>query len=93
MLECVSYTSVNKSTCQGVATIRVPKWGIKISGISLHVKDDKRWINFPSRIKKNGKETEYYSYISFDKKDHKIKFCEMVKQAIDAYNSIPKNKT
>jgi len=85
MIECIRYTPVNKSTCLGVTTIRVHKWGVKISGISLHQKDGKRWVNFPARVVDLNGETKYYPYISFDERSHKDKFCEMVKQAIDVH--------
>ena len=85
MLECVRYSPVNKSTCLGVATILVPKWGVEISGISLHQKDGKRWVNLPARIVDDGIEKKYYQYIRFLDRDHKDKFCEMVKQAIDVH--------
>lgn len=102
MFKCISYTPVNKSTCLGVATIEVPRWGVEISGISLHQKDGKRWVNLPSRIKEeetvdeNGEKKivkKYYQYLRFPVKEHKNKFCEMVKQAIDthaaAMNAMP----
>ena len=85
MFKCVRYSPVNKSTCLGVATIEVPKWGVEISGISLHQKDGKRWVNLPARIVDDGVEKKYYQYIKFSEKDHKDKFCEMVKKAIDVH--------
>ena len=92
MIECIGFSPVNtQSTCQGVATIRVHKWGVDISGISLHAKDGKRWINLPARIKEEDGVTKYYPYIVFHKKEHKNKFCEVTKKAIDVYNATPKN--
>lgn len=85
MIECIRYTPINKSTCLGVATVFVPKWGVEISGIALHQKNGKRWINLPARIVEEGNEKKYYSYIRFPVKDHKDKFSEMVKQAIDTH--------
>jgi len=84
MIECVRYSPVNKSTCLGVATIFVPKWGVEISGISLHQKDGKRWVNLPARIVEEGPEKKYYPYIRFREKEHKERFCDMIKKAIDA---------
>jgi len=99
MIECLRYSPVNKSTCLGVATILVKKWGVEISGISLHQKDGKRWINFPARIveplqgnsyqneeAQEDQKPKYYPYLKFVEKSHKDKFCEVVKKAIDVYN-------
>lgn len=87
MIKCIKYSPINKKTCLGVATIFVEKWGIEIYGITLHQKDGKRWINFPSR-KYEDKETgemKYLAYFRFPEKDHYIKFCDAVKSAIDEY--------
>ena len=85
MIECVRYSPVNKSTCLGVATIFVPKWGIEISGISLHQKNGKRWVNLPTRIVEEGDEKKYYPYIRFPQREHKDEFCKQIKKAIDAH--------
>jgi len=87
MIECISYTPLNKSTCLGIATLRVSKWGVTLSGITLHQKDDQRWVNFPARVIEEGGKVKYYPYISFDKKEHKTKFIELVKNAIDDYRT------
>ena len=83
MIECIRYTAINKSTCLGMATIHVPKWKTKISGIALHQKDGKRWVNMPSRVVEENGEKKYYPYIYFDDKETKDLFCEEVKLAID----------
>ena len=78
MIECIRYSPVNRSTCLGVATVFVDKWGVEISGISLHKKDGKRWVNLPTRIITDGETKKYYPYIKFREPAHKDKFCELV---------------
>jgi len=83
MIECVRYTPINKSTCEGIATIFISKWGVEVSGIALHKKDGQRWINFPTRMIEEEGGRKYYPYIRFRESAHKDKFCELVKEAID----------
>ena len=85
MIECIRYTAINKSTCLGMATIHISNWKMTISGIALHQKDGKRWVNLPSRIVEENGEKKYYPYIYFDDKDTKDKFGEAVKKAIDEH--------
>jgi len=85
MIECVRYTPINKSTCLGLATVFVPKWGVEITGISLHEKNGKRWVNLPSKLVEEGEEKKYYPYVRFRDRELKDKFCELVKQAIDTH--------
>lgn len=86
MIECINFRSLNRGTLQGFADIFVPKWGVEIHGFTLHMKDGKRWINFPSKEYKNEKgETKYSSTIRFKKKDHYEVFCNEVKKAIDTW--------
>jgi len=83
MLECIHFSPVNKNTCVGMATIYIPNWHLEISGISLHEKNDKRWISLPARKYEKDGETKYSPYIRFKDKDIHNRFCEAVKKAID----------
>lgn len=86
MIECIKFKSYQKGTLQGYAEIYVPKWGIELSGFSLHMKDGRRWINFPSKEYKNEKgETKYIAQIRFRQKGLYENFCEQVKEAIDKW--------
>lgn len=69
----------------GAASIFVPKWGIEIHGITLHQKDGKRWINFPSRQYEKDGEKKYMPYFRFPNKDHYSLFCDAVKKAIERH--------
>ena len=59
MIECLKYKPINKGSLLGYADIFVPKMGLEIFGCSLHQKDGRRWVNFPSKnipmtmVKKN----------------------------------------
>lgn len=96
MIECIRYTKINRGTCLGLATIFIPKWGVELSGIALHMKNGKRWVNLPAREVSepievspehpDGIKKKYYQYMRFPKRDHKDKFCDLIKQAIDAHS-------
>lgn len=85
MVECIKYTPINKKSCLGIANIFVEKWGIEINSITLHQKEGRRWINFPSRMyeDKETKEKKYMPYFKFRDKELFVKFSEEVKKAID----------
>jgi len=68
-----------------VATIFIPKWGVEISGIWLHQKDGKRWVNLPARMVEEEGNKKYYPYIKFRDRENKDKFCELIKDAIDVH--------
>lgn len=93
MIECIKYFPLNKGNCLGFATIYVPKWDLQIFNLSLHQKDGKRWVNFPSRstTTPEGK-TEYYPYFRFKDPSNYQKFCEEVKMAIEV-KAAADNKT
>jgi len=84
MFECVNYIPINKNTCLGIATIRIPKWKMTITGFRLHQKEGKRWIQFPFRktTDKEGKEI-FPPNIWFDDRETKDKFCKFIIQAIE----------
>ena len=50
MIECIKYTEYAKQGClQGFADLYVKKWGLEIKGCSIYMKENQRWINFPSK--------------------------------------------
>ena len=85
MFECVRYSPINKSSCLGVATVFIPKWNVELSGVSLHQKEGKRWVNLPARVVEENGEKKYYPYVKFRERENKDKFCEKIKDAIDVY--------
>lgn len=84
-IECLKYIPLNKNNCLGIASIFVPKWGIEIHGISLHEKDGRRWINFPSRAYEKDGVKKYQPYFRFPNNDHYNLFCKTVKEAIERH--------
>jgi len=83
MIECTKYTPINKGTCLGSLSVYVDKWGLDIYGITLHQKNGKRWINFPSRMYEKDGEKKYVPYFRFKDAQVYEKFCEEVKKAVD----------
>jgi len=90
VIECIRYTAINKSTCLGVATIYISKWGIELSGISLHKKDSKRWVNLPSKVIEEGGEKKYFPILKFRENEHRDKFLKLIRDAINVYMSTDK---
>ncbi len=85
MIECIRFKSVAKGSLLGFADIFIPKWGIEIFGISLHMKDGKRWVNFPSKEIKTEGETKYFPHLRFREKLHMEEFSKRVKEAIEKH--------
>nr|CAB4126431.1 hypothetical protein UFOVP88_56 [uncultured Caudovirales phage] len=92
MIECKKFKSIGKGSLLGYADIYIEKWGLVIYGISLHMKDGKRWINFPAKeFKDEHGETKYMNHLRFEDKDpSKAKamfeaFSKQVKEAIDRH--------
>ena len=84
MIECIKWKSVSKGSLQGFADIYIPKWGIEIYGLSLHMKDGKRWINFPSKdVKGEDGTTKYFPHLRFKDKMHMEEFSKRCKEAIE----------
>lgn len=86
MIKCTKFVPFSSGTLQGFADFFIPKWGIFIHGCTLHSKDEKRWINFPSKeIINDEGEKIYLPYFHFEKKDHYRAFCMEAKKAVDAF--------
>ena len=84
-IECIRYTPINKNTCLGIAGIFVPKWGLEIYGLTLHQKDGKKWINFPSSMYEKDGEKKYAPYFRLRDADSYNRFCTAVKEAIEKF--------
>lgn len=83
-VECMNYKPVNKGSLLGFADLFVPKMGLEIYGCTLHQKDGRRWVNFPSREFTNDQgEKKYMSIVRFREKTHMNAFTELAKQAIE----------
>ena len=44
-----NYRPVGKNTLVGVCDIEIPHWHLRIRGCLYHRKNDKEWVDFPSR--------------------------------------------
>lgn len=82
-IECIKFRKYEKGTLQGFADLFVPKWGVEIYGFSLHEKNGKRWINFPSKEYEKDGEKKHVSYFRFRDAKHYNLFCNMAKDAIE----------
>lgn len=85
MIKCIRFKSHVKGSLQGFADIYVEKWDLEIYGLTLYMKNGKRWVNFPGKeIEKEG-ETKYYPFFRFKDKYNWQEFVIQVKKAIDEY--------
>ena len=89
-IECRSFKPFSSGTLKGFVDFYVPKWGVHIHGCSYHVKENRKWINFPSKEYTNDQgEKKYLPYLHFEKPEHKTAF---ISQAIDALENYLKNE-
>jgi hypothetical protein len=49
MIKILKYTPYDKPPIQGFIDISIDAWHLEIRGISLVMKDGKRWFNLPSK--------------------------------------------
>lgn len=88
MIECTRFKAFQKGYLQGFADISIPKWGVEIQGLSLYMKDGRRWVNLPGNEYTNKEgEKKYAPFLRFTEKDHYIAFVEAAKAAIDKWCS------
>jgi hypothetical protein len=85
MIKCIRFKSHVKGALQGFADIYVEKWDLEIFGLTLYMKDGKRWINFPGKEIEKDSETKFYPFFRFKNKNNWIEFVNQVKKAIDEY--------
>ena len=85
MIECTKFKSFQKGTLQGFADFYIPKWGVELNGCTLHMKDGKRWINFPSKEFDDNGEKKFAPLFKFRNKKHWEAFIEEGKRAIEKY--------
>ena len=86
MIECTSFRSFQNKTLLGFANFFIPEWNLEMYDCSLHMKDGKRWISFPSKeyTSKSG-EKKWSNYFRFKDVAVYEAFCEKAKEAIDKW--------
>lgn len=85
-IECKRYKAINKGTFVGYADLFLPEIGIEIFGCTLHQKDEKRWVNLPSKSFKTNKGVDKFSPIVRFKDPSAFKdFCICAKESIDNF--------
>jgi len=84
-IECFRYTPINKSSCLGIANIYISDWDLEIYGLTLHQKDGKKWVNFPTRSYEKDGIKKYATYFRFKETEHYTNFCTKAKEAIEKF--------
>lgn len=86
MIKCTKFRSYNSGTLQGFCDFFIEKWGVEITGCSLHMKEGRRWINLPSKEYQDEEgNTRYHAIIRFKNREHCEAFIERAKRALDEY--------
>lgn len=83
MIECMEFKRVDKGNLVGFADVFISGWGLEVYGLSLHEKNGRRWVNFPSKMYEKDGERKYAPYFRFRDSDKYRLFCEQVKEAIE----------
>lgn len=85
-IECISYRPVTKGSFIGFCDFHLLDYSMEIRGCTLYSKDDKRWINLPTRAYKNKEGQDKYSQIvRFRDQTEYQEFCASAKEAVDAF--------
>lgn len=87
-IECVSFREINAGNFVGFADLYLNEFGLELYGCTLYKKDEKRWINLPTRSYKSKDGQDRYSQVvRFREQSAYRDFCTLAKQAIDAFIS------
>ena len=85
MLKCTMFKPHEQGALLGFANILVEKWGVTLQGCKLFSQNGKRWVALPSVPYEKDGVKKYSECIRFENKEHKEKFCDMIKLAIDEF--------
>lgn len=85
-IEITNFTPLqSKGSLQGFVSVLLTEPGVEISGIAVHEKDDKRWLQLPAKpYKKPDGKTGWSYLISFREKKNYQQFQNATLEAIDA---------
>ncbi|MCD6516442.1 MAG: septation protein SpoVG family protein [Candidatus Aminicenantes bacterium] len=85
MIKILEFKERQQNTLQGFVTIQMTNIGLEIRNITVHQKNDSRWIGMPAKpYEKDGK-TQYSYIVHFYDKEMGDKFKDAVLQALDEY--------
>jgi hypothetical protein len=86
LIECKRYKEIKKGTFIGYADLTLSEIGIEVFGCTLHQKDEKRWVNLPSRTYKDLTGTDKHApIIRFSDPSKFREFCICAKESVDNY--------
>lgn len=87
-IECLTYRPVSKGSFIGFCDLHIIDLGIEIRGCTMYSKDERRWINLPTRAYKNaGGEEKFSQIVRFRDQAQYQEFCADAKEAVDAFIS------
>lgn len=85
-IEIKEFRKFEKNTLRGFLTVLLHPSGIEIRDITLHEKNNTRWVNMPSRPYQDEDGSTKYSYIIyFPNKDRAKQFQNAVLTALDKF--------
>ena len=80
---CMRYLPSDCGTFLGYVDFQLPEKGLEILNCTLHRKDEKRWINLPSRSYIHKNEEKFRPVLKFIEQKEFHEFCEKSKIALD----------
>jgi|AntAceMinimDraft_16_1070373.scaffolds.fasta_scaffold61780_1 hypothetical protein len=87
MIKIESFKEYKKNTLQGFVTVKLTTIGLEIRDITVHNKNDSRWIGLPAKpYEKDGK-TQYSYIVNFYDNNAGDKFQAQVLEGLDEYLS------
>ena len=85
MITCIYFKKFDKGTLKGFANFFIEKMGMEFFGFTLHEKDGKKWLNFPSKEYDKEGDKKFAPYFRFKEKNHYYEFQRQALKAIQEY--------
>ena len=85
-VECIRFKSCPKGVLLGFCDIKILDFGLTIFGITVNMKNGKKWCNMPAKdiLQPDGAK-KYISHLRFDTMEQMNEFSHLVEKAIDIY--------
>jgi hypothetical protein len=84
-MKILDFRKFEKNTLRGFFSAELPS-GLCVRDLTYHVKNDSRWIGYPSKPYQDSEgKTQYQNQIWFEDKDRHYKFQNQLLAALDEY--------
>lgn len=84
----IGWSEYRKSTLRGFLSLRLNRMGLEIDGVTLHQKNEKRWVTLPARTYQDGNgRTRYAQIMTWIDPQMRRRFRSATLAAFDKYMS------